>query len=63
MKDNSSIMSTRQNLGSGSLAGSPCQRISFYIDGFNLYHALKNIKRVHENNTILNPIPNYNSIT
>jgi len=56
----------RQNFGSESLTGSSSQNIlkaSVYIDGFNFYHSIKDIKNVHLNKTVLNPIENYQSLS
>jgi hypothetical protein len=37
--------------------------LKYGIDGFNFYHSIKDIKNVHLNKTVLNPIENYQSLS
>jgi len=56
----------RLDLEQGQLVGSPSQvfnRVSVYIDGFNLYHAIKDIQKINDNGSCLRKIDNYKSLT
>lgn len=66
MNDTSIINTDRPNIELDSLAGLPSQhfqKVSVYIDGFNLYHSIKDIKEVHINHKPINTIQDYQKIS